>query len=216
MPFPSQMVPPAWIPWPSGCQRPQALWSGLFRQPPPLQYTYTPSLHSKERFLAPIKLRYSVFWGWQLRLGIPRTVLTAHLHPQLLPLPPNLPWPWPTPARDTGHDCLLSYEYVCFPNLFVTPWRIGTVSCSLSPQNLAQAKCWVRCESRTIKKAWTPKNWCFSIVGLEKTLEVLFDGKEIKPVHPKGNQPWIFIGRTDVKNRLVEKEPWTSRCSSWF
>ena len=41
MPFPSQVVPPAWIPWPSGCHKPQALWSGLFRQPPPLQYTHT-------------------------------------------------------------------------------------------------------------------------------------------------------------------------------
>ena len=57
--------------------------------------------------------------------------------PQLLPLPPNPPWPWPMPARDTRHGCLLSYVYVCLPNLFVTPWRVETVSCSLSPQNLA-------------------------------------------------------------------------------
>ena len=48
-------------------------------------------------------------------------------------------------------------------------------------------------------KGWTPKNLCFLIVVLERTLESLLDGKEIKPVNPKGNQPWIFTGRTDVE-----------------
>ena len=43
------------------------------------------------------------------------------------------------------------------------------------------------------KKGWTPKNWCFQTVVLEKTLESLLDNKEIQPVHPKGNQPWLFI-----------------------
>ena len=54
------------------------------------------------------------------------------------------------------------------------------------------------CESWTIKKAehWRI-NWCFWTVGLEKTLESPLDCKEIQPVHPKGNQSWIFIGRTD-------------------
>ena len=47
------------------------------------------------------------------------------------------------------------------------------------------------------KKGWALKNWCFQIVVLEKTLESPLDCKEIKPVNPKGNQPWIFIGRTD-------------------
>ena len=49
------------------------------------------------------------------------------------------------------------------------------------------------------KESWAPKNWCFWIVVLEKTLESPLDSKEIKPVHPKGNQPWIFIGRTDAE-----------------
>ena len=53
-------------------------------------------------------------------------------------------------------------------------------------------------ESCSIKNAeWALKNWCFQIVVLEKTLESPLDCKEIKPVNPKGNQPWIFIGRTD-------------------
>ena len=54
------------------------------------------------------------------------------------------------------------------------------------------------CESWTIKKAECQKNWCFQIVVLEKTFESPLDWKEIKPVNPKENKPWIFIGRTDV------------------
>ena len=67
------------------------------------------------------------------------------------------------------------------------------------------------------KEGWAPKNWCFWIVELEKTLESPLDCKEIKPVNPKGNQPWIFIGRTDAeapilwppdaKRQLTGKDP---------
>jgi len=49
------------------------------------------------------------------------------------------------------------------------------------------------------KEGWAPKNWCFWTVVLEKTLESPLDCKEIKWVHPKGNQSWIFIGRTDAE-----------------
>ena len=68
------------------------------------------------------------------------------------------------------------------------------------------------------REGWMPKNWCFWTVVLEKTLESPLDSKEIKPVHPKGNQSWIFTGRTnakaetpitwplDVKNRLIGKD----------
>ena len=68
------------------------------------------------------------------------------------------------------------------------------------------------------KEGWAPKNWCFWTVVLEKTLESPLDSKEIRPVNPKGNQPWIFIGRTDaeaeapilwppdVKSRLTGKD----------
>ena len=69
------------------------------------------------------------------------------------------------------------------------------------------------------KESWMPKNWCFWTVVLEKTLESPSDCKEIQPVHPKGNQSWIFIGRTnakaeaptlwppDAKNWLIGKDP---------
>ena len=49
------------------------------------------------------------------------------------------------------------------------------------------------------KESWALKNYCFWTVVLEKTLESSLAGKEIKPVHPKGNQSWIFIGRTDAE-----------------
>ena len=49
------------------------------------------------------------------------------------------------------------------------------------------------------KKSWVPKNWCFWTVVLKKTLENPLDCKKIQPVHPKENQSWIFIGRTDVE-----------------
>ena len=69
------------------------------------------------------------------------------------------------------------------------------------------------------KESWAPKDWCFWIVVMEKTLESSLDCKEIQPVNPKGNQSWIFIGRTgaeaeiltfwppDVKNWLIGKDP---------
>ena len=49
------------------------------------------------------------------------------------------------------------------------------------------------------KEDWMPKNWCLWTVMLEKTLESPLDCKEIKPVNPKGNQSWLFIGRTDAE-----------------
>jgi len=69
------------------------------------------------------------------------------------------------------------------------------------------------------KESWVPKNWCFWTVVLEKTLESPLDCKDIQSVHPKGNQSWIFIGRTDTeaetpilwppdaKNWLIGKDP---------
>ena len=69
------------------------------------------------------------------------------------------------------------------------------------------------------KERWVPKNWCFWTVVLEKTLESPSDCKESQPVHPNGDQSWIFIGRTDAeaetpilwtpdaKNSLIRKDP---------
>ena len=69
------------------------------------------------------------------------------------------------------------------------------------------------------KESWVPKNWCFWTVVLEKTFESSLDCKEIQPVHPKGDQSWVFIGRTvaeaedpilwplETKNWLIGKDP---------
>ena len=51
----------------------------------------------------------------------------------------------------------------------------------------------------SFKESWAPKNWCFWTMVLDKTLESPLDCKKIQPVHPEGNQSWIFIGRTDVE-----------------
>ena len=53
------------------------------------------------------------------------------------------------------------------------------------------------------KESWAPKNWCFWTVVLEKTLESPLDSQEIKPVNPKGNQPWIFIGMTETEAPII-------------
>ena len=49
------------------------------------------------------------------------------------------------------------------------------------------------------RESWAPKNWCFGTMVLEKTLESPLDCKEIRPVNPKGDQSWIFIGKTDAE-----------------
>ena len=49
------------------------------------------------------------------------------------------------------------------------------------------------------KEGWVPKNWCLQIAVLEKILESFLDSREIKPINPKGNYPWIFTGRTDAE-----------------
>ena len=77
----------------------------------------------------------------------------------------------------------------------------------------------VRMAEMQHKEGWAPKDWCFQNVVLEKTLKSPLDCKVIKPVNPKGNQPWIFIGRFDaeaeapilwlpnVKSWLIGKDP---------
>ena len=64
------------------------------------------------------------------------------------------------------------------------------------------------------KEGWTPKNWCFWTVVLEKTLESPLDCTEIKSVHPKGNQSWIFIGRTDAEAPIV-LATWCEELTHW-
>ena len=61
------------------------------------------------------------------------------------------------------------------------------------------------------KEVWEPRNWCFWTVVLEKTFEGPSDSKEIKPVNPKANKPWIFIRRTDAEASIL----WLPDVKSW-
>ena len=78
----------------------------------------------------------------------------------------------------------------------------------LSPQ-LVLVKVALDCE-----ESWAPKNWCFWTVVLEKTLESPLDCKEVQPVHPKGDQSWVFIGRTDVEAETPIL--WPPDAKSWL
>ena len=64
------------------------------------------------------------------------------------------------------------------------------------------------------EESWAPKNWCFWTVVLEKTLESPLDCKEIQPVHPKGDQSWVFPGRTDAEAETPIL--WPPREKSWL
>ena len=94
-----------------------------------------------------------------------------------------------------------------------------TLTTKVPSQSYGFSSCLVWMWELNQKESWTPKNWCFWTVVLEKTLESPLDCKEIQPVNPKRKQSWIFIRRTDdeagspilwspdVKNWLIRKYP---------
>ena len=98
---------------------------------------------------------------------------------------------------------------------------------SLSSQSYGFSSSHVWMWELDYKESWTLKNWCFWTVVLEKSLESPLDCKEIQPLYPKGNQSWIFIGRTDVdaetpmlwppdaKSWLIGKDPFTGKDWRW-
>ena len=85
------------------------------------------------------------------------------------------------------------------PRQCITKQRYHSSDKGLSSQSCDFYNSHVQMWELDHKESWAPKNWCFQIVVLEKTLESPLDSKEIKPVHPKGNQPWIYFGMTDAK-----------------
>ena len=87
------------------------------------------------------------------------------------------------------------------------PTKVGLVKASFSSSH---AWMW----ELDLKEIWAPKNWCFWTVVLGKTFEGPLDCKEIKPVNPKGNQPWIFIGRTDDEAEAIVL--WPPDAKSWL
>ena len=102
----------------------------------------------------------------------------------------------------------------------IKKWRHYFANKSVSSQNYGFSSSHVWMWELDHKESWALKSWCFRTMVLEKTLESPLDCKEIQPVHPKENQSWIFIGRTDaeaetpilwppdVKNWLICKGPW--------
>ena len=114
----------------------------------------------------------------------------------------------------TNLDCILKSRDITLPT------KICLVKTMVFP---------VLCMDREsdYKESWALKNWCFWTVVLEKTIESPLDWKEIQPVHPKGDQSWVFIGRTDVKaeapilwppdvkNWLIWKDPDVGKDWSW-
>ena len=92
----------------------------------------------------------------------------------------------------TNLDSMLKSRDITLPT---KPTKVHLVKAMVSP--VVMYGCW----KLDYKESWVPKTWCFWIVVL-KTLKSPLDSKEIQPVHPKVNQSWIFIGRTDAEAEL--------------
>ena len=108
-----------------------------------------------------------------------------------------------TADGDCSHEikrCLLLGRKL-FTNLdSILKSRDITLSTKIWPcQGYSFSSGHVRMWELDYKEIWAPKNWCFWTVELEKTLESLLDSQDIQPVHPKGNQSWVFIGRADAE-----------------
>ena len=111
-----------------------------------------------------------------------------------------------------GRKAMTNLDSILKSRDITLPTMVFLVKAMVFPVVMYGCECW------DYKESWVPKNWCSWTVVLEKTLESLLDGKEIQPVHPKGNQSWIFTGRTDAeaetpipqppdaKNRLTGKD----------
>ena len=120
---------------------------------------------------------------------------------------------WPTlcnPVDYTVHRILQARILECV----AVPFSSG----SSQPRDWTQVSCitgrFFTSWATKHKSPKTLKNWCFCTVVLEKTLESLLDYKEIKPVYPKGNQPWTFIGRSDAKAETTIL--WPNDAKNWL
>ena len=120
-------------------------------------------------------------------------------------------WTWLSDWTELNWDSILKSRDITLPT------KVRVVKALVFPIVM------YGCESWTIKESWVLKNWCFWTVVLDKTFESPLDCKDIHPVHPKGNQSWMFIGRTDAeaeapilwppdaKNWLIGQNPDTGK-----
>ena len=98
------------------------------------------------------------------------------------------------------------------PRLHIKKQRYHFADKGPSSQSCGFSSSHVWMSEMDYKESWVLKNWCFWTMVLEKTLESPLDCKEIQPVHPKGNQSWIFIGRTDAEAPIL----WPPEAKSWL
>ena len=100
------------------------------------------------------------------------------------------------------------------PRRHIKKQRQYFTNTGLSSQNYRFSSSHVWMWELDYKESWALKNWCFWTVVLKKTLQSPLDNKEMKPVNPKGNQPWIFIGRTDAEAETPIL--WPPDAKSWL
>ena len=113
----------------------------------------------------------------------------------------------------SGRKAMANIDTILKSRVIILPTKVFMVKAMVFPIFM------YGCEELNHKQSWAPKNWCFWTVVLGKTLESPLDSKEIQPVNPKGNQPWIFIEKTgpeaeapilwppDVKSRFFGRDP---------
>ena len=100
------------------------------------------------------------------------------------------------------------------PRQYIKKWRHYFADKGLSSQGYGFSSGHVWMWDLDCEESWVPKNWCFWTVVLEKTLESPLYCKEIQPVHPKGDQSWVFIGRTDAEAETPIL--WPPHAKSWL
>ena len=112
---------------------------------------------------------------------------------------------------------LVTFVFLCLflragMNQKVFYTKVKMTFSSFNPYGFSNGHVWMW--ELDYKESWAPENWCFWTVVLEKPFESPLDCKEIQPVHPKENQSWVFIGRTDAKAETLVL--WPPHAKSWF
>ena len=116
-------------------------------------------------------------------------------------------------AMELKDACSLE-EKLWQPRQYITKQRYYFAGKSPYSQSYGLSSSHIQMRELDHKEGQEPKNWCFRTVVLEKTLENPLDCKEIKPVSPKENQPWIFIGRTDAESEALVL--WPPDAKNWL
>ena len=124
----------------------------------------------------------------------------------------NIPFWWVILMKQG--DCACFVEVECIEEILLTPSECFCTSKGPYSQGYGFSSGHVWMWELDCEECWVPKNWCFWTVVLEKTLESLLDCKEIQPVHSKGDQSWVFFGRTDAKAETPIL--WSPYAKSWL